>query len=232
MKRIALAATAAALVVTPAVALAGPTAFTLKTSTLSTKAGTTAKPRPQTLTVTITASPAGDYAAASANVWLDKNYKFNTTKFPTCSLAKVRAGTCPSGAKVGAGTATAVVAAANNVASNLTVTAYNGANNKLYMRVQTQNPIPIDDVMVGKLVKASGKYGRRLAVEIPEGLETVSGFRPTLTKFRVKIGATRNKVPYIATTGCSAGDWSFKAQVFYTDGTNQSGVASSNCTKG
>ena len=235
MKKLALAASAAALVAAPAVAIAGPTAFSLKTSTQFTKSGTTAKPAPQVLTTTITASPAGDYAAARAVVSLDKNFKFNTSKFPACSLAKVKAGTsstCPAGAKVGTGTATAVVAAANNVASNLTVTAFNGGNNKLYMRVQTQNPIPVDDVMVGTLKSATGKYGKKLDVEIPPGLESVSGFRPTLTKFRVKIGATRNKVPYIATTGCSAGDWSFKAQVFYTDGTNASGVSGSNCTKG
>lgn len=241
MKKFAIAAAAASIIAVPAVAIAGPTAITLKTSTSATKSGTKAKPAAQTLTVTIGATPPGNYAAARAIVSLDKNFKFNNAKFPTCTEAKVKAGgsECKAGSKVGAGSAQAIVSSkpdgsplGTTIASNLTLTAFNGPNNKFYILTQATNPLKIQEVIVGTLKNATGKYAKKLDADIPAELETVSGFRPTLTKFSLKVGKTFNKVPYIATTGCSAGDWAFKAQIFYTDNTQKTAVSGTNCKSG
>jgi hypothetical protein len=241
LKKYAVAALAASLVVGPAVAIAGPTELTLKTRTKATKAGTKAKPAAQVLTTTILASPAGNYAAASAVVSLDKNFKFNTSKFRSCSEADVKAGgsDCPIGSKVGTGTAQAVVTRrpdgsdlGTTIASNLTLNAWNGGNNRLYILVQATNPLKIQEVIVGRLQNATGKFGKKLNAEIPPELETVSGFRPTLTKFTLKVGATYKGVPYIQTTGCNGGKWNFASTVNYTDGDSKSATSRTNCTAG
>lgn len=233
MKKFALAAATAVLATTAvAPAVAGPTEFRLKSTVASSKAGTKTGPKPVTLTTLITSGPPGEYAAASALVSLDKHFKFNTTKFATCTETQVFDGKCGAKAKVGSGTATAVVAAANNVASNLTVTAFNGKNNTLYILLDTKNPIPVRGVMVGKLKNATGKFGKKLDVTIPQSLQSVSGFTPTLTSFRLKIGAVSKGVPYIQSTGCSAGKWNFAAVVNYNDGTKGEGTSSAKCKAG
>lgn len=233
MKKFAVAASAAMLVAAAATpAVAGPTEFSLKNTVASSKAGTKTGPKPVVLTTQIKSGPAGEYAAASAIVWLDKHFKFNTTKFATCTEAQVMDDACGAKAKVGSGTATAVVAAANNVASNLKVTAFNGKNNTLYILLDTKNPIPVRGVMVGKLQNASGKFAKKLSVTIPDSLQKVSGFTPTLTDFKLKIGAVSKGVPYIQSTGCSAGKWNFAAVVNYNDGTKGEGTSSAKCKAG
>lgn len=241
MKKLVIAVTAASLTLGPAIAIAGPTELTLKTRTKATKSGSKAKPAAQTLTTTILATPPGNYAAASAVVFLDKNFKFNTSKFRSCSEAKVKAGgtNCPIGSKVGTGTAEAVVSTRSDgsslgttIASNLKLNAWNGGNGKLFILAQAENPIRIKEVIVGRLQNASGKFGKKLNAEIPPELETVSGFRPTLTKFVLKVGATYKGVPYIQTTGCNGGKWNFASTVNYTDDTRKSATSRTNCTAG
>lgn len=235
MKKFLLAVAGAAAVtatVVPA-AQAGPATAGLKVTTTSTKAGTKAKPRAQGVKFTLTASPAGEYAAKRAIVSLDKNYKFNTTKFGKCAEAVVQEdpGSCPAASKVGSGKATAVVAKLNNLTSTLKVTAFNGGKDKLFLRVETKEPIEIAAVLVGKLKPATGKFGRKLDVTIPESLQNIGGAIPTLTEFITKIQKTNKGVPYIATTGCSGGKWNFRAQVFYTDNTDTTADTKVNCKK-
>jgi hypothetical protein len=235
LKKFAIAAVATAAVAVPAVALAGPTAFTLTTKAFTTTSGTTTKPRSQQLTTTFNLSPAGDYATSRAVIRLDKTWKFsNKSKFPSCTLTQIRAdeAKCNVRSKVGTGTATAVVAAANNTSSNLDVTAFNGPGQKLFLLVETENPLPVRDVMDGTLKSDTGKYGRKLDVVIPQGLQQVAGFRPTLTKFQVRIGATYKNRPYITTTGCTRGKWSFAADLSFSDGSKIADTATSNCKKG
>jgi hypothetical protein len=209
-------------------AVAGPTEFKLQNKLSSSKAGTKAKPKAVGLNTIITSGPAGDYASSAAVVSLDKNLKFNLKAAKTCAQSVVEADEtkCPKDSKVGTGQATAVVAAANNTSSNLDVTAFNGPNNKLFMLVETENPLPVRGVMIGTLKNATGKYGKKLDVKIPQSLQSVAGFTPTLTRFQLNI----KKGNYITTTGCTGGKWNFAAVVSYNDGTKGQGTSTVKCS--
>lgn len=229
MKKTLAAVAALTLVGAAAVpAVAGPTEFKLQNAMKPSKAGTKAGPRAVSLNTIISSGPAGDYAAASAVVSLDKHLKINTKAAKTCKQSVVEAddAKCPTASKVGTGSATAVVAAANNTSSNLDVTAYNGPNNKLFMVVETENPLPVRGVMVGTLKSASGKYGKKLDVKIPQSLQSVAGFTPTLTRFQLNI----KKGNYLTTTGCTGGKWNFAAVVNYNDGTKGEGTSTVKCS--
>lgn len=226
-----LAAAFGAVAILAPTAQAGPTTLEMKVKPASSKGGSKKKPRSNGLAVTLNADPAGDYAAKRAIVSLDRRFKFNTSKFPSCKQSVVQANPakCPSGSKVGTGKAVGIVAALGNLRSDLVVTAYNGGNNKLFMRVETDEPVLIESVLVGTLKSASGKYGKKLDVAIPENLQNIAGAIPTLTHFFLNVRKTHKRTPYVQSTGCNKGKWHFAAQVFYTDNTDKKDHVSVTC---
>ena len=190
------------------------------------KAGTPTKPADVgKLTVDLSiAVDSTDTPFATSNVVLffDKNLVFNNAKFKTCTQAQVRAraAACKA-AKVGGGVAQGQ---ALGQTEDLKVDAYNGPKSNLLLHVtKVSGPLDIDEVIVGKLAKASGAYGKKLVVTIPPNLQQpIAGVYATLTKFLTTVGGTQKKVPYIALKGCPKnkklkihGDFKF------TDGSTQ-----------
>jgi len=199
------------------------------------KAGTTAKPRSiKTLTIDITTTPAPDdppFATKQTIVYFDKNLVFNSKKFPNCPAARIQQNkaNCPAGSKVGSGTAQGN---ALGQIENLTVEIFNGPNNRVNLLVRGSAPLVINSVIEGRLTTASGKFARKLVVDIPANLQQpLTGVYATLTKFVTKVSATRNGVPYIALKGCTGGKLQFRGTFSYTDGTSKTADDTANCRR-
>jgi hypothetical protein len=208
------------------------------------KAGTKEKPKSiGSLKVTTTTtpgpgSPAGTFTATKAVISFDKNLVFNASKFKACTVNLNDAAGIASidskcaGSKVGSGSAKGE---ALGQVEALTVKAYNGpksgANNKFYLHVTGTAPLVIDDVINATLKRASGDYGYKLDVPIPDGLQRPSGVLATLSEFITSVNGTSKGVPYIGLKGCSGGKLKFKGVFTYTDGTSKTATTTVPCKK-
>lgn len=200
------------------------------------KAGTSSKPKSVShLTVTTTTTPApGDpaFATKQAIIYFDKNLVFGGSAFKNCSTTSPSSidTTCKS-AKVGSGSAKG---SALGQTENLTVKAYNAQKGKgLYLHVQGSSPLVIDAVMPGKLQKATGQFGNKLVVTIPDNIQQpVTGVYATLTEFITKVGGTASGKPYVGLKGCpSTKKLKFRGTFTYTDGTSKTADYTSSCSK-
>lgn len=205
------------------------------------KAGSTAKPRNATLSITLStpAPPAGkQFATERAVVSLPKGLRYNGAKFPVCTPEKLQSGgpsACPAGSKVGSGDAEAT-ALNGQINAKLTVTAFNASKGKkLLLLVQGSQPIQINSVIEGTLKSGKGGYGRILDVKLPPNLKSIAGAQPTLTRFHTKIRATRTvkgkKLGYVQSTSCPTGGWKFKADLTFTDGDTGTGTDVVRCSR-
>jgi hypothetical protein len=208
------------------------------------QAGTKAKPKSVgSLKVTTTTTPgpvnaAGTFATTRAVISFDKNLVFNPGAFKVCKVNLQDASAIASidskcaSAKVGSG---AAKGEALGQAEPLTVKAYNGAkvgaNYKFYLHVVGSTPLVIDDVIAATLKRATGDYGYKLDVPIPDGLQRPSGVLATLTEFITSVNGTSKGVPYVGLKGCSGGKLKFKGVFTYTDGTSKTAPATATCKK-
>ena len=210
---------------------------TMKASVSPSKKGTAKKPANVKLNVELITQPtAGEpaFATRSTVVHFDKNLKFGGKNLKSCSSSQVQADDtkCPKGSKVGSGSATGV---ALGLTENLTVTAYNGpTGNKLELLVDGQSPLQIHSVIEGKLSKDSGKYGNKLSVHVPDGLQQPApGAYATLVQFDTTINRVlgSKKRPYVGINSCpSSKKVNFGVDYVYTDGTTKSTTTTGKCS--
>jgi len=187
------------------------------------RAGTKRKPQPAAINVTINSPTENPAATKTVDVYFGKGLAFNNRLFPTCSTATINrtqsVSGCPRGSIVGKGRARATgYTAGTKVPETLSVTAVNGASNQLHLFVKGTVPIAISGPLTGKLSRASGPYGYKLAVKIPENLRNVAPGQiyAALSFFTVRVKATTKlrdgrSVDYVTTTGCPKGGWPFRA---------------------
>ena len=207
-----------------------------------TKAGTKEKPKSVgKLKVTTATTPgpvnaAGTFTVTNAVIFFDKNLVFNSGVFKACSTSDLATidTKCKGVAKGQVGTGSATGSALGQT-EPLAVKAFNGpksgAGYKFYLHVTGATPLAIDSVIVAKLTKATGKYGWKLTVPIPEELQRPSGVLATLTSFITTVSASSKGKPYIGIKGCSGGKLNFKGTFSYTDGTSKTATSTQNCTK-
>lgn len=241
MRKVALLTTAAVAVGGTGIAFAaGAKTQELTVKTTPTAAGTAKKPKKTTLDISVGTravddAETGTFASTKTVIFFDKNLKFNNSKFPTCTETAVAAHTCKSTSKVGAGSAAATLKAPNgaNIQPTFKVTAWNGPNNTLILELKGEGGFSDQEkVIVGKLKNATGKYGKKLDVDIPLNVQQpVAGLKATITKFRTKINATYKGKPYVVSTGCTKKKYNFKGDFFFDDGTSIKGVtATTKCS--
>jgi hypothetical protein len=219
---------------------------TLDVKLAQSKAGTKEKPKSVgSLKVTTSTTPgpmnpAGTFTVTKAVLLFDKNLVFNSSAFKACSTSDLATidTKCKGVSKgqVGTGSASGT---ALGTAEALHVKAYNGpksgAGYKFYLHVtgvrDVDGPLDIDTVIKAKLTRATGKYGWRLTVPIPEELQRPSGILATLTSFITTVKATSKGTPYIGIKGCTGGKLNFKGTFTYTDGTRKDAVKTAKCSK-
>ena len=230
-----LAAVAAVAVGITGVAQAVDAEHKLVVKTTPTKAGTKTKPANMKLFTDLITIPAPNdpaFATKTAVVSFDKNMVFNTKAVKSCSKTQVQSDEtkCPKGSKVGTGKATG---SALGQTENLTVTAFNGGGTKLELHVKGNAPLVIDSVIEGKLATASGKFGKKLNVAVPENLQQpLTGVFATLTDFQVTVKGGTSAKPFIGLKGCPSNKkLNFKSELTYTDGTKKTATTTTNCSK-
>jgi hypothetical protein len=237
MRKFALLATAASVVAIPVagVAYAATVDQSINVTVSPTKAGTAKKPAAVKLKVdikTVKKVESESFATKTAVISFDKNLVFNPKSFPTCTQATVQANEagCPKGSKVGSGSA---VGNALGQTQNLKVSAFNGPGSTLNLHVTGSQPLAIDSVIVGKLGKASGKFGTKLSVTIPNNLQQpLPNVFATLTSFVTSIDKKTSKgKPYVGLKGCTSKKLNFKGDFVFTDNTKVSATDTVACKK-
>lgn len=243
MKKLAIAVTGALALggVGAAVSSAVNPDITMSAKISPTKHGTKKKPRKVKLQVDLATTPvAGEqpFAASRTVVHLPKELVFNGTAFPSCTQAKVLDNdtACPAKSKVGQGTAVGT-SRALGVTENLTVKAYNGpGGTKLELLIDSVpgSAVAIHAVLEGKLSPDSGKYGKKLTVDIPQDLQTPApNTYATLESFKTTINAItgKKKRPYIGIASCKTGSMAFGVDYTYQpDGSTKSTTTTAKCS--
>lgn len=212
------------------------------------KAGTAKKPRSvgklSTDLAIVPAATDPPFATKTATLFFDKNLVFNGAKFPSCTPVQAKSGSakCRT-AKVGTGSSSADATTADPTApggkrslgvESLTVTAFNGPGGRtLNLLVKGSTPLPINAVLVAKLQNASGAFGKKLVVAIPNDLQhpLAPAVFATLTSFKTTVGGTSRGTPYVGLKGCTGGKLQFKGVFVFTDGTTQSPTTTAACRK-
>jgi len=201
-------------------------------------AGTSKKPKGQTLNYRIqlgTDDGTSPPTTKDTTVSFGKGIRFNASKFPSCTLETLNSkgpSGCAKGSKVGTGSATALVGGspgepAPTTTETLKVTAFNGPGGKKYLLyLDGDSPAVIKQAIEGTLQTAPGDFGYSLTVIIPPNLQQpVPGLFAPLVDFSVKTGGTltktktvrkkgkkvkvKTKINYIETIGCTGGQWKF-----------------------
>jgi hypothetical protein len=189
------------------------------------KKSSKSKPRPVKLTLrSFVTTDDGSKASPASRVTIKfpKGFAFNGSKFKTCSAATLNANqinSCPSGSKLGGGTA--IVNATPVVTDPVTakITVFNDKGDKV--NIFAQPAVGQPNNLVGKIKKSGG--GIVLDVVVPP-LHTIPG-QPdaTLIDLKTTIGGTAKKSGktygiITAPTKCPSGGWAFSAAYTHQDG--------------
>jgi hypothetical protein len=190
------------------------------------KAGTKKKPKDVVVDLEIVN---GDITqtASRIEIWLPKNVKIDTAGFKRCSLGVLGSqgpGGCPRASKVGSGKA--VARAGVNVSPTpptlpFIVNAYVTGSKSIAFHLQQEGGA-IVAVAPAKIARASGKYGQKLDVSIPEqpAQQYPKGNYNGLEKLDVALGSKRRGRSVAVSTGCVARKHPYKAAITFVNNPN------------
>ena len=179
--------------------------------------------------------------ALGTQLLIDKHIKLDTTGLPTCTLAKLKA-TAPAqamkacgGALLGKGTSTAQVQfpeqapfeakgpllAFNGPSSGGGGYGGGGYNEQLYY-VYADVPLPTALIAVGKVSKATGKYGYEISISIPEIAGGSGSFNSAEFTIDRKWKYKGEKHSFL-NAECANGHFDAQVEVAFGDGTDVTG---------
>src|SRR4051794_20047884 len=145
-----------------------------------------------------------DATVSSITVFVAKNVKLNGKGFKYCTAATLNSkgkSACPAGSKAGSGTAHAVVGP-GRVPLKFTVDAYVGSKSSIIFYTQ-QVGGTVRKALVGKVSKASGKYGSKIVIKIDEDLQQPAPFvYSSLVDLNTTIKGKRGNHFLVASNGC------------------------------
>jgi len=242
---IVIAAIAAALALTAASAF-GTLSHTLSAKATPSKAGTKKKPRNVVVSAGIavvrTAPDAENPTADPIEFYFPKEFSFNNRHFKKCTKDKLGDGgiaACPAGSRIGQGTASATVGS-GDAPLEFDTTFFNAGTHKVVIHLQAVDTSGGQRRKVegtyespeGTLTRASGKYGRKLTVRIPDGVKrpgsppcAPSSTFSKLVKLDFKLDKKYKRQTFIRSTGCK-GSWSFNSRLVYEPNPNPPSVSS------
>jgi hypothetical protein len=185
-----------------------------------------------------------------ATIYYDKDIKFDTARIPKCKRSLANLTTAQAKAKcgsaqVGRGNATVKIAGDPSGPDVITdITAFNGkpvgGHPVILLHVYSAALGTTNvQVLVGKLIKTSGKYGYRLEVTVPQLIagtattvfDVTVQHKPTVTKrtkrihrrihrhghtIRKTIRKTIRTRHYYVSAKCSHGKWNYKGTFHYS----------------
>ena len=239
MRKYLIAALAAVLSIALAsIALAQNAAPDVTATISPAKAGKKKKPKNSTLKLFVKNNQT-DATVDTITVLLGRNIKLNGKGFKYCTAATLNTkgqSACPSGSKAGGGTAHAVLGPGHAPIS-FTVDAYVGSKNTIIFYTQQKNGT-VRKGLVGKVSKASGKYGSKIVIKIDDDLQQPAlGVFSSLVDLRTTIKAKKGKHYLVSTTGCTRKKHNFGVKFnFRPNGTfpatgSTQGTTTSSCKK-
>jgi hypothetical protein len=237
---IVVVAIAAALALTAASAFAALN-HTLSAKVTPSKAGTKKKPKNIVVSAGIavvrTAPDATNPTAGKIEFYFPKQFAFNNKHFKKCSKAALDAGgvaACPSGSRIGQGTASATVGP-GDASLEFDTTFFNSGSKSIAIHLQRvtvvngqrQNAEGSFEAPTGTLTKASGKYGSKLTVVIPEVVKKTAAGYSKLIKLDFKLDKKYKKQTFIRSTGCKGRSYALNSRLLYEPNPTPPSVTSS-----
>ena len=135
---------------------------------------------------------------------LGKNVKLDGKGFKYCTANTLNGKgqtACPAGSKAGSGTAHAVVGP-GHAPVGFTVDAYVGSKNSIIFYTQ-QVGGTVRKGLVGKVSKASGKFGSKIVITIdPDLQQPATNVYSSLVDLKTTIKAKKGKHFLVSSTGC------------------------------
>ena len=243
MRKYLIAAVAAVTAIAfSAVALAqGPDTATLTTKVTPKKAGTKKKPKNSTFVLDVVNNNTSR-TMSDLDIFLAKNVKLNLKGMPSCDPETIRAEQCPKSTVLGTGEAKAKTGVNGDPAligdRTFEVTAY---KTKSVLTGKDMLGFYIDDgtfqfLTETTLTKASGKYGQKLHIDVPDLAQQVGATYNGLVSLKATLKKKVGKKYLISTVGCKAKKHPYKVDLTFipngvTDGRVISDTATARCTK-
>ncbi len=195
-------------------------------------AGTATNPKPARLKLLVKNNAASKTTMDTLDLYLPKTWKVNGKGLPACDHIKLATernpSACPRGSKAGTGAANAVLGpyAANPSPLKFKVTVFNGTKKQLLFLLQQTNG-SVETALKGIVKKASGKYGTRISIKVPDGKgeyaqfpniqQPAPGVYSALQDLSANIYLKKGSKSLLSSTGCSGGKYPFKATLRYSD---------------
>jgi hypothetical protein len=180
------------------------------------KAGTKKKPRnikvSAGVNVVRTAPDATNPTAGRIEFYLPKQFAFNNKRFKKCSKAALDTqgvSACPKGSQIGSGTASATVGP-TDAPLDFDTTFFNSGSKSIAIHLQRvtivngqrQDAEGSFASPTGKLTKASGKYGTKLTVVVPETVKNTTAGFSKLIGLEFTMDKKYKGQTFIRSTGC------------------------------
>jgi hypothetical protein len=227
LRKFLIAALAAVTVIAfSAVAFAqSPDTATLKVKVTPTDAGTKKKPKNATYTLDVVNNNT-QRTMSDLDVFLAKNVKLSLKGMPSCAPDTIFARQCPAKAVLGTGEAKAKVGV-NGPPANVTdlvfdVTAFktkSPATGKDMLGFFIDDGASLQFLTETTLTKASGKYGQKLHIDVPELAQRVGATYNGLVSLNAKLKKKVGNKFLISTVGCKAKKHPYKVDLTFIDNT-------------
>jgi hypothetical protein len=210
-------------------------------------AGTKKKPKPARLNLLVENNEASKTTMDTLTLYLPKTWKVSGAGLPKCDyidLATNGRDVCPSGSAAGKGKAHAILGPYLATSSDLVfdVFVYNGGKKQLLFYLD-QDGGDVETALKGKVSKASGKYGTKIAIKVPDGKgeyaqfpniqQPVPNVYSALVDLSANIYLKKGTKSLLSSVGCKGGKYPFKAVLRYSDNPTPPGkrTASSSTSK-
>jgi hypothetical protein len=223
-----------------AVALAqGPDTATLSVKVTPKDAGTKKKPKNSTFVLNIVNGNT-QRTMSDLDIFLAKNVKLNLRGMPKCAPDDIFARSCPRSAVLGTGEAKAKVGVNGDPAQvrDLTfdVTAFktnSPVTGKEMLGFFIDDGASLQFLTETTLSKASGKYGQKLHIDVPELAQRVGTTYNGLVSLKATLKKKVGKKYLIASTGCANKKHPYKVDLtFIANGVTDARVISDTATAG
>lgn len=242
----ALCLTAVAMAQNPAPA----PKLTIKQATPK-NAGTKSKPKAARLNLLVKNNLESKTTMDTLDLYLPKSWKVSGKGLPKCNyikLAENGRSACPNGSKAGKGKANAQLGPNSPTPSPLAFDVYvfNGGTKQILFYLD-QRGGDVEAALKGTVKNASGKYGKRISIKVPDGKgeyaqfpniqQPAPGVYSALVDLSANIYLKKGSKSLLSTTGCSGGKYPFQAVLRYSDNPvapakrTAKTTASKSCTK-
>lgn len=202
LHRLALAALAAGILLAAAASAGARTVVTIDGSVTPPITAFTLKP--QILSLELDLRFASDVpgglpgTVARTTIFFPHGPRVNSALFPSCDPQRLlrqrgRPSACPSGSRIGGGTAFGTSPSFEGVNERLTVDLYNGPRGRsIVMYLRGLNPVAISGMINASFTPLrGGRWGYRLSLRVPENLQEISpDILASLLRFTTRVGGS------------------------------------------